>query len=345
MSQIEELVSQCATCKEYQNSKPLLAHPVPDRPWEKVGTDLFQFRGCDFLMCVDYFSKFPKIVKLKNTTSRSVIVALKSIFSRHRICDSLISDNGPQYASAEFKDFANSWEFKHITSSPGHSQANGQAERAIQTVKNLLKKADNSGGDPYILLLEYRNTPLEGVGLSPAQLLMGRRLKVRLPTSNSLLIPEGCVQSRLRGKQDLQKLYFDRQTKVLPDLQAGDNVRMQRGETWQPAVVLQKHEHPRSFIVCAPDGRQYRRNRKHLKKTSEETFPAPREQDMDLNIDIGIKDCETNFKTVTSTCSSPTVVTVPLNTVPSKTMVEHSSATSYQTRSGRISKAPVRYGY
>lgn len=63
---IEEMVSQCTVCNQNWNSnprEPLLAHPIPSRPWEKVGPDLFHFRGSEFLLCVDYFSKFPEITK------------------------------------------------------------------------------------------------------------------------------------------------------------------------------------------------------------------------------------------------------------------------------------------
>lgn len=94
-------------------------------------------------------SKFPEIMKLKDTTSSSVIVAMKSLFARHGIPDAVISDNGPPYASAEFKDFAESWEFRHVTSSSTHAQSNGQAERTVQTIKNMLKKSENEKGDPY----------------------------------------------------------------------------------------------------------------------------------------------------------------------------------------------------
>lgn len=216
-SHIEEMVSKCAICNENGNSnlrEPLLSDPVPDRPWKKVDTDLFHYRGSEFLLRVDYFSKHPEITKLKDITSSSGIVALKSMFVRYGIPDVVISDNVPQYATAEFKDFAESWEFKHTTSSPGHAQSNGQAERTIQTIKNLLKKSVCNNGDPYISLLEYRNTPVEGVGLSPAQLLMGWWLKGKLPTSISLLTPEGTVQVRrqLEEKREKQKLYFDRET-------------------------------------------------------------------------------------------------------------------------------------
>ena len=106
--------------------------------------------GVEYLLCVDYYSKYPEITKLCDTTCRGA----ESTFARHGIPVSVVSDNGPQYASGEFRGFSESWEFEHVTSSPGHAQSNGQAERTVQTVKNMLKKAQSGNGDPYIALLE-----------------------------------------------------------------------------------------------------------------------------------------------------------------------------------------------
>ena len=80
--------------------------------------------------------------------------------------------------------FSKSYGFVHTTSSPHFPQANGEAERAVQTIKNLLNKAQ----DPYKALLNYRNTPLDSINLSPAQLLMGRRLNTSVPTKVDLLL-------------------------------------------------------------------------------------------------------------------------------------------------------------
>ena len=173
--QIEEVVQKCAVCNKHKNNnprEPLVPHQVPSRAWSKVGIDLFHFNNAEYIMCVDYYSKYPEISKLSGTTSKHIVTALKSIFARHGVPDELFSDNGTQLISAEMRDFATTWEFRHTTSSPEFPQSNGQAERAIQTVKNLLKKAQESCRDPYIALLEYRNTPLDGVGYSPAQLPM-----------------------------------------------------------------------------------------------------------------------------------------------------------------------------
>lgn len=87
-----------------------------------------------------------------------VINALKSIFSRQGIPNDLHSDGGPQYTSYEFKEFVKSCNINHIISSPHYPRSNGMVKRIVQTVKNILKKADESGNDPYIAMLEYRNT-------------------------------------------------------------------------------------------------------------------------------------------------------------------------------------------
>ena len=147
-SQIEEKVSQCSLCAQFQRAQPrepMIIQDLPDRMWSKVGTDLFEYNGVHYMLCVDYYSKWIEVAKLDNLTSGNIICHLKSQFARYGIPDELLSDNGPQYASSAFTDFSKSYGFVHTTSSPLFPQANGEAERAVQTIKNLLKKAQ----DPY----------------------------------------------------------------------------------------------------------------------------------------------------------------------------------------------------
>lgn len=88
---------------------------------------------------VDYFSRYPLLIKLgNNTTSTAVITALKSIFALLGIPETVVSDNGPQYTSQEFHDFSRSYSFSHITSSPYYPQSNGLVERGVRTVKQLI---------------------------------------------------------------------------------------------------------------------------------------------------------------------------------------------------------------
>ena len=115
--------------------------PFPERPWQMIGTDLFEHEKLNYLIVVDYFSRYIEVAAIQKTTkSHEVITALKAIFARHGIPEEVRSDNGPQYASAEFTSFAKEWGFKHTTSSPCFLQFNGEVERAVETVKSLLKK-------------------------------------------------------------------------------------------------------------------------------------------------------------------------------------------------------------
>ncbi|CAK1597865.1 unnamed protein product [Parnassius mnemosyne] len=170
---IEMYVKRCAVCRESSNAptkEPMIPVEIPDLPWFKVGSDLFEYRKKYYLILVHYYSSFVEVKKLENITSQVVIRSMKEIFSRHGIPEILISDNGTQYSSREFKQFSTDWGFTHITSSPNYPQANGKSERAVQTVKSLLIKAYKGNSDFELALLNYRNTPRHGLD-SPAQLL------------------------------------------------------------------------------------------------------------------------------------------------------------------------------
>ena len=113
----------------------------------------------------------------KNKTATEVSRVLKSIFSRHCIPERVKSDNGPSFDSSEYHHFANEWGFEVRHSSPKYPQSNGEIERAVQTIKRLLKK----NKEKEKALLAYRSTPLS-CGYSPAELLMGRKIRTTVPT-------------------------------------------------------------------------------------------------------------------------------------------------------------------
>ena len=165
---------------------PLMVSPTPDYPWQMVGTDFFELDRKHFLVVVDYFSRYPEVVQMNSTTTTCTITALKNIFTRHGIPEIVRSDNGPQYSSHEFAAFAKAYQFQHITSSPLFPQSNGQAERMVQIIKKLFRKSE----DIYQGLLSYRSTPLPWCNLSPAELLMGHRLRTLLPSTDKQLIPQ-----------------------------------------------------------------------------------------------------------------------------------------------------------
>ena len=89
-------------------------------------------------------------------------MAMKDMFARHGIPERSIADNMP-FSSLKFKNFASDWEIEVVSSSPHYPKSNGLVERNVQTVKQLLRKADESKQDAFLALLEFRNTPISGM--------------------------------------------------------------------------------------------------------------------------------------------------------------------------------------
>ncbi|ESN93207.1 hypothetical protein HELRODRAFT_181129 [Helobdella robusta] len=143
----------------------------------------------------------------------------------------------------------------------------------IQRVKNFLKIAYDSNTDPYIALLQYRNAPLSGLDFSPAQLLMSRFLRIKLPTTSQNLHPKVVdARDNLVYRQQQQQKYYDRKSKPLSSLNKGDVVRMNYNETWKRGIVRFKHQASRSYIVDTEDGSTLTRNRRDLIYTTKKYF-------------------------------------------------------------------------
>ena len=82
-----------------------MPHDLPERPWEKVGIDLFTLQNHDYFITVDYFSNFWEIDRLEDTQSTTIIRKLKSHFARFGIPSTLVSDNAPNLTSSNFTKF------------------------------------------------------------------------------------------------------------------------------------------------------------------------------------------------------------------------------------------------
>lgn len=86
---------------------------------------LVPFLGKNFVEVVDAYSKWAEVVEMTSTTA----VQLRHLFATHGIPEQIGSDNGPQFVSADFKEFARTNGIRHIQSSPYHLALNGEAER------------------------------------------------------------------------------------------------------------------------------------------------------------------------------------------------------------------------
>lgn len=191
-SDMENYIKTCETCNRYnmeQQKESLSSHKLCTRPWEKIGCDLFEFNQQDYLMTVDYYSDYFEIDRLNNKKGKEVIGILKKHFAGYGLPDCVFSDNGPPFNSHEFRHFANQYEFTRTTSSPGFPQSNGKIENAIKTAKRLMIKSQKDAKDPHVALLDWKNTPSEGLDSSPSQRMFGRRGRTLLPSASRLLKP------------------------------------------------------------------------------------------------------------------------------------------------------------
>ena len=199
----------------------------------------------------------------------------------------IMSDNGRQFVSAKFETFCREWGIEHRTYSPYHSISNGMAESAVKAAKRLISKTNRDGSDEYGALLELRNTPRQGVRMSPAQVMFGRRTPSNVPCADLCMPP---VSSQyLPGRRSRQiARHHDRRARVLPVLHQRQLVRVApspaTGTTWTEAVVTAT-DGRRSYIV-ERDGGELKRNRIDLRPAADTAHgsraagavPGPRRQ-------------------------------------------------------------------
>ena len=167
--------------------------------------------------------------------------------------------------SGEMKLFAKTYRFRHVTSSPHYPKANGLAERSVRTVKSIFTKST----DNYMGLLSYRATPLPWCGSSPAELLMGRRLRTNVPQIDQMFVPDWSHLKefeerdrifKAKQKEDYNRRHWVRDVSPIPvDTPVWINTR----GTQTPGRVSRLDEAPRSYWLQTPSG-EVRRNRRDV---------------------------------------------------------------------------------
>ena len=272
---LKELVEKCDLCQSQQNSTAIVqkyVSDIPPHPWHTLGSDLFYFQRIDFLVIVDYFSRYLIVRKIPNSTSSAVIKELGMIFSEFGKPQIFRSDNGPCYLSQEFRFFMQNWLIEHRTSSPHYPQSNGLAESMVKVSKNLIEKAVRQDLPWNQLLLDYRCTPISSEIPSPAEILFGRKLR-----SSISILPSQVMNDRIRKQRELiamkeGKFYtntkdFQDRIKALP-FEAGQNVWLQNSDSrkCEEAVICEKCREPNSYMVEIPaTGQHFRRNSNFIK--------------------------------------------------------------------------------
>ncbi|XP_033115844.1 uncharacterized protein LOC117116022 [Anneissia japonica] len=166
---------------------------LPDGPWRSVGVDFLGPlpTGDYILVVVDYYNRFYEIDIMRSTTADRTVRSLEVMFARHGLPQVIVSDSGPQFISGEFRDFLEVNGIKHQKVTPKWAQANGEVERqnkSILKISHTMKKDWKRELTRYLAV--YRTTPHPLTGKTPAELLMGRALRTKLPELERVIVDE-----------------------------------------------------------------------------------------------------------------------------------------------------------
>lgn len=290
---IQKEVQGCVECQENQSTPPLAPlHPWswPTRPWARIHLDYAgPVQGKMFLILIDAHSKWIEAFCTPTSTSEAVIRELRPVFARFGLPETVVTDNGTCFVSAEFETFLLKNGIKHYTSAPYHPASNGLAERAVQIVKKGLKKVSQGTITERLakVLMSYRLTPQTTTGVSPAELLLGKRPRSRL----DLLKPH--TAERVEHQQHKQKLQHDARSKDRR-LVVGEKVFVRNyhhGKRWLPGEI-ERITGPVSFLVKLNDGRQRRCHQDQIRRRTVTLPPPPDQTDAEILEDVVIPSTE-----------------------------------------------------
>ncbi|EYC13949.1 hypothetical protein Y032_0042g619 [Ancylostoma ceylanicum] len=228
---------------------PLKTWPSPSRVWQRVHVDFAgPLQGVYYLVVVDAFSKWPEMIEMSNISASKTVKALKSLFARYGLQQTIVSDNGTQFTSEQFKTMCDEGGIVHIKTAPYHPQSNGQTERFVDTVKRGIKKLKGeerpSEETLNAVLQAYRTTPNPRLNeKTPAEVFLGRKLRTRM----RLLVPQPESDEDPLAKERRERIekQFDRKHGVIRrNFEVGDKVYARQWKSpqfhWVEGTVVRR---------------------------------------------------------------------------------------------------------
>ena len=273
---IEDLCRKCTSCGQFQNKpdKPSIhSWMMPEKPWSRLHLDhAINFLGRNWLVLVDAYSKYPCIHPTTSTSSKSTTAILEQEFAHFGYPHTLVTDNATTFMSQEFQAWCKQRGIVHLTGAPYHPATNRAAERLIQSFKQALRKSSLPPKEALQeFLMQYRRIPFAS-GLSPSELLNGRRIRTKIDT----LVPS--IPHLLQGRQSRQASKHSNAedsevvSKVEHHYSLGDpcyalyfGPRRDRDPRWVPAIVTKVHGTRSVNVRVIPRGPTWRRHLDQLR--------------------------------------------------------------------------------
>lgn len=270
----------CTAVSRQSPPEPMIRKEIPDRAWQDIAIDFFSAKECaTFLVVVDYFSRFLKVIEMRHTNAAKTIEALEQIFNEQAYPETIRCDNGPPFSGEEFAVYCKTKNIRLIRTIPYWPQMNGLVERQNQGILRALRIAKATHSDWRKALKEYvymyNTSPHSITEKAPLELLTGRPVKDLLPslrTEPALRQEEGVKDTdaikKMRGK-----IYADnRRHAKASDIVVGDSVMLKNNETGklEPSFRVERFTVVRKtgndVIVANESGVTYRRSVTHLRK-------------------------------------------------------------------------------
>ena len=265
--------------------EPYIPTDPPQYPFQKVCADYCAVGNRNFLIIVDRFSGWIHIYSItKRATAENLIKHCRKLFSDYGTPEVFESDGGPQFIADEFNTFLRLWGVHHRCSSAYYPQSNGRAELGVKSAKKIINDHVSLNGcidnNKFAqAVLQYRNTPMEGVGLSPAQLLFNRNLRDFIPCHpKHYKLDKKWIDLAYQREQQMANRnkhlaeYYDHRTHTLQPLTLGSHVLVQNKHAkrnlnkWTlSGRVVEILDHRQYKVKMDGSGRVSLRNRRHLR--------------------------------------------------------------------------------
>ena len=152
------IVDSCKGCTLAAKAPATTCKPWPKtvQPWQRIHVDFSDpLDDQYYLIAVDSHTKWPEVLKCKRPTTNCTIGFLHELFAHFGVVDCVVTDNGTQFMSNEFKQFCDTYQVKHIMTLQYHPRSNGQAERFVDTLKRALKKAQIGRSNSFCRYINY----------------------------------------------------------------------------------------------------------------------------------------------------------------------------------------------
>jgi len=190
---IKNYRDNCLDCTKHAPShppEPLILTKSPEYPFQQICSDYFEIGSHAYLTIVDRFSAWICVYALKahEVNGKTLVNIFRNLFVAYGVSEELSSDGDPKYMCSEFQNFLHVWGVKHHrVSSVAYPQSNGRAELGVKTSKRIIRNNVDANGSLNTdraarAMLQYRNTPLPDLMLSPAQILLHRQLRDGIPS-------------------------------------------------------------------------------------------------------------------------------------------------------------------